>query len=187
MTHPLTRVELHDLIWSQPMQRLAQQFGISDVALAKACRRVEIPVPERGYWAKSQAGKKVTRIPFPPRGPGMSNDVFVGGRRHHWYEISDEELRNPIPQPADFPEEIGQTRKLALKTIGKIKVQNIIIQPHPLIGRLLEEDNRQMQKAMTELIENKDYETAEALLRVTDRLMIDLIEDANGFVVRTDE
>ncbi len=98
MTHRLTRIELYDLVWSQPMQRLAKQFGISDVALAKACRRATIPVPKRGYWAKSQAGKKVTRIPLPPRGPGMSDDVFVGGRRHHWYEISDEELHNPIPQ-----------------------------------------------------------------------------------------
>jgi hypothetical protein len=43
MTHRLTRSELHNLVWSQPMQRLAKQFGVSDVALAKACRRAEIP------------------------------------------------------------------------------------------------------------------------------------------------
>lgn len=107
------------------MQRLAKQFGVSDVALAKACRRAGIPVPKRGYWAKSQAGKRVTRIPLPPRGPGISDDVTVGGRRYRWNESSDEELHNPIPPPANFPEEIGETRKRALKTIGKIKVQSI--------------------------------------------------------------
>ncbi len=80
MIHRLSRGELYDLVWSQLMQRLAKQFGISDVALAKTCRRAEIPVPKRGYWAKLQAGKKVTRIPLPPRGPGVSDDVFVGGR-----------------------------------------------------------------------------------------------------------
>ena len=106
------------------MQRLAKQFGISDVALTKTCRRAEIPVPKRGYWAKSQAGKKVTRIALPPRGPGVSDEVFVGGRRYHWYEISDEELLEPIPLPATFPDDIEETRKLALKKIEKIKVQS---------------------------------------------------------------
>jgi hypothetical protein len=130
------------------MQRLAKQFGISDVALAKTCRRAEIPVPKRGYWAKSQAGKKVTRIALPSRGPGVSDDVFVGGRRYHWYEIPDEELLKPIPLPAAFPDDIEETRKLALKKIGKIKVQSTIIHTHPLIARLLEEDNDRRERQL---------------------------------------
>ncbi len=148
MTHRLSRGELYDLVWSQPIQRLAKQFGISDVALAKTCRRAEIPVPKRGYWAKSQAGKKVTRIALPPRGPGVSDDVFVGGRRYHWYEIPDEELLEPIPLPADFPDDIEETRKLASKKIEKIKVQSTLIHAHPLIARLLEEDNDRREKQL---------------------------------------
>lgn len=54
MVHQLTRTELYELVWSEPMTKLAKRFGISDVGLAKACRRAGIPVPERGYWAKSQ-------------------------------------------------------------------------------------------------------------------------------------
>ena len=103
MTHRLTRAELYNLVWSQPMQRLARQFGVSDVALAKACRRAGIPVPKRGCWAKSQADKTLTRILLPPREPGVSDDIFIGGRRYHWYEVSDEELLKPIPLPAEFP------------------------------------------------------------------------------------
>jgi len=130
------------------MQRLAKQFGISDVALAKTCRRAEIPVPRRGYWAKSQAGKKVTRIPLPPRGPGVSDDVFVGGRRYHRYEILDEELLEPIPRPVTFPDDIEETRKLALKKIAKIKAQSMLIHAHPLIARLLEEDNDRRKRRL---------------------------------------
>jgi len=58
MTHRLTRSELHNLVWSQPMQRLAKQFSVSDVALAKSCRRAEIPMPKRGYWANHKPAKK---------------------------------------------------------------------------------------------------------------------------------
>jgi hypothetical protein len=50
------------------MKTLAAQYSISDVGLSKACRRYDIPVPERGYWAKPRAGKKVHRRPLPPRG-----------------------------------------------------------------------------------------------------------------------
>jgi len=61
MTFTLTREQLYDLIWSEPMQRLARQIGISDVAIAKHCRKLGVPVPERGYWNKLQAGKPVTK------------------------------------------------------------------------------------------------------------------------------
>jgi hypothetical protein len=47
--------------------------------------------------------------------------------------------------------------------------------------------HRQMQAAMAELIDNKDYSAAESQLRVVDKLMLDLIEDANGHVVRSSD
>src|SRR5690554_3451437 len=55
----LTREELYGRVWERPIRVLAQEFGISDVALAKTCRRAEVPVPGRGYWAKKAAGKPV--------------------------------------------------------------------------------------------------------------------------------
>jgi hypothetical protein len=48
----------------------------------------------------------------------------------------------------------------------------------------LKEAHRQMQDAMSELIDKKDYSAAETSLRVADRLMLDLIEDTGGYVVR---
>ena len=68
----LTREELYDLVWSRPVQRAAEQFAISDVALAKLCRRRQVPLPPRGYWARKQAGQNPTVpvlldfIPPPP-------------------------------------------------------------------------------------------------------------------------
>jgi hypothetical protein len=42
-----------------------------------------------------------------------------------------------------------------------------------------------MQEAMTELITNKNYSEAERLLHFVDKLMLDLIEDMGGSVVRS--
>jgi hypothetical protein len=52
----LSRQDLYELAWSKPMVELAQDFGISDVALAKRLRKLGIPVPGRGYWARIDAG-----------------------------------------------------------------------------------------------------------------------------------
>lgn len=61
----ITRQELYDRIWSTPCLQLAIRFGISDVGLAKVCKRYRIPRPPRGYWAKVQAGHSTKRTPLP--------------------------------------------------------------------------------------------------------------------------
>jgi hypothetical protein len=63
----LKREELYELVWTEPIIKLARQYGLSDRGLAKICDRMGIPVPGRGYWAKVQSGKsppqaKLTRI-----------------------------------------------------------------------------------------------------------------------------
>lgn len=61
----MTREELYVRVWSEPLTQLADQWGISDVGLAKVCRRANIPVPGRGYWAKVAAGQARTWEPLP--------------------------------------------------------------------------------------------------------------------------
>ncbi|MBK7583801.1 MAG: hypothetical protein IPI67_26855 [Myxococcales bacterium] len=62
----LTREDLFDLVWSKPMSKLAPEFGMSDVALAKRCKRLGIPYPGVGYWARLAAGQKLKRPKLPP-------------------------------------------------------------------------------------------------------------------------
>lgn len=61
----VTRQSLYDMVWSRPMTQVAQDFGISDVALAKRCRAVDVPVPPRGYWARVAAGQTPPKTPLP--------------------------------------------------------------------------------------------------------------------------
>jgi hypothetical protein len=44
MPHTFSRQELFDLVWSEPTRTIAKRLGISDVGLAKACRRA-VPGP----------------------------------------------------------------------------------------------------------------------------------------------
>jgi hypothetical protein len=58
------RVELYNLVWDQPLVKLAKKYRISDVRVGKVCRRLRIPLPGRGYWAKLKAGKPVGQPPL---------------------------------------------------------------------------------------------------------------------------
>lgn len=56
----LTRQDLYDQVWTEPMQTLAARYGLSGVGLAKTCRRMNIPIPGRGYWARKAARQPLT-------------------------------------------------------------------------------------------------------------------------------
>ena len=74
MAEQLSRKKLYDLVWSEPMRNLSTRFGISDVALKKTCARAGIPTPDRGYWAKKEAGKETIQSVLPMRPPGMNDE-----------------------------------------------------------------------------------------------------------------
>lgn len=61
----LTREELYERVWTEPMAVLAPKLGLSDVGLKKTCARLKIPSPPRGYWARLAAGQKIRRTPLP--------------------------------------------------------------------------------------------------------------------------
>ncbi len=65
LSKTITREELYDEVWSTPVSRLAPKDNLSDVGFAKMCKRCEIPLPPRGYWAKLEAGQKIERTPLP--------------------------------------------------------------------------------------------------------------------------
>jgi ankyrin repeat protein len=60
------REKIYEEIWAEPMIKVAKRYNISDVGLAKICRKLNIPRPGRGYWEKKEAGKPVPRRPELP-------------------------------------------------------------------------------------------------------------------------
>jgi hypothetical protein len=42
---------LRRLVWSMPTTKVAQMFNVSDVAIAKRCKKYGIAKPPRGYWS----------------------------------------------------------------------------------------------------------------------------------------
>lgn len=60
-----TREDLYQMVWERPVLVIAKEIGVSDVAIAKACRKAGIPLPSRGHWASVKAGRAVGAAPLP--------------------------------------------------------------------------------------------------------------------------
>lgn len=76
-TTRLTRSQLYALVWSKATMHVAKELGLSGVGLAKLCRRHDIPVPERGYWARLQHGYKPKQMPLPAISGGRDPSIEI--------------------------------------------------------------------------------------------------------------
>lgn len=65
MGQKVTREELYNLVWKSPITLLAKDYCMSDVGFSKVCKKLNIPLPPRGYWARVRSGQKVKTPPLP--------------------------------------------------------------------------------------------------------------------------
>src|SRR5690242_18844299 len=112
----ISREDLYALVWSEPMSRLSKRFGLSDVGLAKACTRMMIPVPGRGYWAKKEVGRspRPTRLPTLPANVGQDKRELRVRRRE-------------APRAADAA--------LEAPAAITVIVEEVLTDPHPLVAK----------------------------------------------------
>ncbi|HWD92274.1 MAG TPA: hypothetical protein VG938_07990 [Verrucomicrobiae bacterium] len=104
----LTREELYDKVWSQPTTKVAAELGISDVALSKRCKKLQVPKPPPGYWAKVEAGQKPPKIPLPPKLLSPS-------------EILVQTAEKPLPKTLAVPDTTEQLHPLATELLQTLK------------------------------------------------------------------
>lgn len=116
----LSRQDLFELVWSRPIRDLAKEFKLSDVGLAKTCKRYGIPRPERGYWQKLAVGKarKKPRLPAAPEGVGEQVVFTI-------YDVAP-----PRPEPVVPPESLAWIER---ERAAPIVVPEHVGRYHPLV------------------------------------------------------
>jgi hypothetical protein len=120
----LSREDLYELVWSKPIRELAKDFRISDVALAKRCRGLGIPLPGRGYWARVGAGQRPYRPKLPeplgePRDQQVLRVPFASSRGI---------VRSQIPSDEDAADEVWLAERIACE---QTPVNAISVDPTP--------------------------------------------------------
>lgn len=104
--NPLTREGLYALVWSEPMLKVAAKFGVSSSYMARVCTRMNVPRPERGYWAKLAVGKTQKQVPLPEAQPG---NELIWSR-----DGSSEHVPRPLPKPPVHTRRIRTTPTLRM-------------------------------------------------------------------------
>ena len=116
----VTREELYEEVWTDPMTTVSTRYGLSDVGLAKICRNLLIPLPSRGYWAKIKAGCVMKKIALPK--------LKV-----------DRKVIAPITRLSDEMIAVKEVAKVQAKArVKEIKAQEVpvateLIDPHPFV------------------------------------------------------
>jgi hypothetical protein len=171
---------LYDLVWSKPMSQLCREYGLSDVGLAKICKKHEVPYPPRGYWTKVRNGQRVQKPPLRP-------------------------VTNPALQPVEIPKrplsEIDKAaREAARSTVEadngpgeRIPVADVLTDPHPLVERTVRslnsarpgKDGLVQPKAAHCLAVRVAPNSIDRSARLLDALIKAL--EAKGFAVSADE
>jgi hypothetical protein len=70
------RQELYDLVWSEPLSRLARKYNISDNGIRKRCKKMNIPLPKAGHWSKIQHGYKVSKPKLLAKSEGEKETIL---------------------------------------------------------------------------------------------------------------
>ena len=71
----ISREQLYKEVWSDPVTVVAARYGMSDVGVAKWCKKLNVPRPWRGYWARKSAGHRLKKTPLPKAGPNQQRYV----------------------------------------------------------------------------------------------------------------
>ncbi len=59
----VSREELYEMVWSLPMVTASKHHGLSDNGLRKVCKKLAVPTPPRGHWAKRERSRRRDHLP----------------------------------------------------------------------------------------------------------------------------
>jgi hypothetical protein len=107
------RDELYDQIWKRPMREVAKDYGVTDVALRKTCRKLDVPLPPQGHWNKP-ADRRGEAPPLPKLKPGQPE------------ELVRERFRYPVAaEPSPEQKQLEDEWLALLETRADMQVRNI--------------------------------------------------------------
>jgi hypothetical protein len=117
----IDRDTLYRRVWELPTTALAKEYGISDVALAKICRKMKIPKPPPGYWRRLETGYKTEIPPLPAaeKGTPLRTSIYVP---------------NAADKMAENNPQVAQLLAAEQMEVNRIRVDDQLTNPHPLIA-----------------------------------------------------
>ena len=118
----LTRQELYDLVWGNPLSKLAKKYNLSDNGLRKVCKKLDIPLPKNGHWQKIQYNKKVIKEKLPVNNTVDASitlkfrdnyETIINGEGNELNQLT-KELQTILKDTIIFPEKLTKPNQLII-------------------------------------------------------------------------
>ncbi|WP_298391534.1 hypothetical protein [Flavobacterium sp.] len=127
----LTRQELYDLVWENPLSKLAKKYNLSDNGLRKVCKKLDVPLPKNGYWQKIQYNKKVSKEKLPVNNTVETSitlkfrdnsETIINGEGNELNHLT-KELQNVLKETIVFPEKLTRPHQLIIDAKNDLKTK----------------------------------------------------------------
>lgn len=168
----VTRHDLYEQVWTTPMRTLAGEYGVSDVWLANICRRLDVPRPGLGYWARIQHGHKPRRIPLPPR-KELPEKATITATPDRPATAGAPPASRPVPPDVPVAEDLANPHP-AVRTLRKaLRESRVFDGVLSLVGK-------------DQTLIRVSPSTRDRALRILDGLFRGLLARGHGVVAKTD-
>lgn len=128
----LSREALYIKVWETPTVKLAKEFGVSDVAIGKMCKRLDVPKPPLGYWRRVETGAKKKIPPLTKPNDKTKAGVWIYPKsEEQTLEFEDEYKK----QSAVIEQNIAKQSGLESLPENKIEVAATLHKPHQLVAQ----------------------------------------------------
>lgn len=130
-TIELTRKELYDLVWENPLSKLAKKYNLSDNGLRKVCKKLDIPLPKNGHWQKIQYNKKVIKEKLPVNNTvdasitlkfRDNSETIINGEGNELNQLT-KELQTILKDTIIFPEKLTKPNQLIIDAKNDLKTK----------------------------------------------------------------
>lgn len=128
-TEVITREELYNLVWENPLSKLAKKYNLSDNGLRKVCKKLDIPLPKNGYWQKIQFNKKVIKEKLPLNNTveasitlkfRKNSETVINGEVNELNQLT-KEIKNTLKDTIIFPEKLTKPNQLIIDAKNDLK------------------------------------------------------------------
>jgi hypothetical protein len=126
----LTRAELYELVWAEPLNKVAERFGTSGQRLSQICDAHAIARPEQGHWLRLEMGKPVSVQPLEPAPVGVPDIISISPSKRRKEHASAE----TVPCAPDS------------SAASTLRVPERLVRPHPLITEWIATREQQARK-----------------------------------------
>lgn len=170
MSETWNREELYAEIWEKPLVKVGAKYNISAVALGKVCKKLQIPLPGRGYWTKKEFGKPVEQTPLP-----LATNLPVVRKMKEEYLKARKDAYAPVDE--SDPE---------LVRIANMRNTLVPVSEKPTLHKIVSETKQVMKEARVDsrgiLFRPRGKRTLD--IRVSKKMLDRAIRIMNAFIVK---